>query len=101
MSLTNDSNISLEIHKKQNILYDEVDIITSNRRIIKPSDRSYPEVAQTQNNFPQKKIENSTDTIFGVSINNPKPKKIGSVYAFLYINYYPLIIIGPDCKYFL
>ncbi len=39
MSLNNDSNISLEIHKKPNILYDEVDLISSNLRISKPTYR--------------------------------------------------------------
>ena len=98
MSLTNDSNISLEIRQQPNILYDEVDKITSNRRIVKSSDISSIEVAQTQNDSSPKKPENSSDLIFGKSISIPKPRKIGAVYAFLYINYYPLIIIGPDCK---
>ena len=98
MSLTNDSNISLEIHQKPNILYDEVDIITSNRKIVKSTDSSSIEVAQSQTDPSPKKPENSTDLIFGQSISISKPRKIGAVYAFLYINYYPLIIIGPDCK---
>ena len=46
MSLTNDSNISLEIHQKPKTLYDEVDIITSNRWIIKSTDSPSLEVTQ-------------------------------------------------------
>ena len=98
MSLTNDSNISLEIRQQPNILYDEVDKITSNRKIVKSTDSSSIEVAQSQTDPSPKKPENSTDLIFGKSISISKPRKIGAVYAFLYFNYYPLIIIGPDCK---
>ncbi len=40
-----------------------------------------------------------TDLIYGTSINIHNPRKIGLVRAFLYIKDFPLIIIGPDCKY--
>ena len=38
--------------------------------------------------------------LYGNHIDNLKPKYIGKTRAFCYINNYPLIIIGPDCKYF-
>ena len=98
MSLTNDSNISLEIHQKPNILYDEVDIMTSNRRIIKSTES--PSLEVTRKDSSPKKFDISTDLIFGVSINILKPRKIGSVKAFFYVNNFPLIILGPDCKYY-
>ena len=98
MSLTNDSNISLEIHQKPYILYDEVDIITSNRRIIKSTES--PSLEVTQKDSSPKKFYISTDLIFGVSINILKPRKIGSVKTFFYVNNFPLTIIGPDCKYY-
>ena len=38
--------------------------------------------------------------LYGNHIENIHPKYLGKTRAFLYINNYPLIIIGPDCKYF-
>ena len=37
-------------------------------------------------------------SFYGNSINDLTPRRIGNMYAFLYINQKPLIIIGPDCK---
>ena len=36
--------------------------------------------------------------LYGNSINDLTPRHIGNMYAFLYINQKPLIVIGPDCK---
>jgi hypothetical protein len=36
--------------------------------------------------------------LYGNSINDLTPRRIGNMYAFLYINQKPLIVIGPDCK---
>ncbi len=40
----------------------------------------------------------SGSLLYGNSINNITPKRLGRLYAFFYINENPLIIIGPDCK---
>ena len=99
MSLTNDnSNISLEIHKKPNILYDEIDLITSNRKIIKSTENSNSiTIGQSKNNSKNSEYF-SADLVFGASIDILNPRKIGSLYAFCYIKGFPIIIIGPDCK---
>lgn len=99
MSITNDnSNISLEINnKKPSILYDEVDIISTNRKIVQPIEGSYV-IGISKENKMGKNIDKSNELLFGTSINITKPRKIGSVYAFFYIKGFPLIIIGPDCK---
>ena len=39
----------------------------------------------------------SAKKIYGNPLSKRHPHKIGRSYAFLYINNYPLIIIGPDC----
>ena len=39
----------------------------------------------------------SDKKIYGNPISSKHPHKIGRSYAFLYINNYPLIVIGPDC----
>ena len=38
--------------------------------------------------------------IFGNDIDIKNPKRLGNLRAFLYINDYPLIVLGPNCKYF-
>jgi hypothetical protein len=91
MSLTNDSNISLEIHKKPNILYDEVDLISSNRRV-----KNSTSIVISPKN--KKKENSSEDFVYGTSIDIHNPRNIGATKAFLYINGFPIIIIGPDCK---
>ena len=40
----------------------------------------------------------SDSLLYGNSINDLTPKRLGKLYAFFYINNKPLIIIGPDCK---
>ena len=40
----------------------------------------------------------SSSLLFGNSINDIKPKHLGNLFAFFYINEKPLILIGPDCK---
>ena len=40
----------------------------------------------------------SSSLLYGNSINEIKPKNIGKLFAFFYINEKPLILIGPDCK---
>ena len=40
----------------------------------------------------------SSSLLYGNSINDLKPKHLGNLLAFLYINETPLILIGPDCK---
>ena len=48
-------------------------------------------IIQEQNNF-------GSSLLYGNSINDLTPKRIGRLFAFFYINEKPLILIGPDCK---
>lgn len=52
---------------------------------------SSPMIIQEQNNF-------GSSLLYGNSINDLTPKRIGRLFAFFYINEKPLILIGPDCK---
>ena len=91
MRLTNDSNISIEMPKKSNISYDEVDLISGNSKLPNFSSK----VVSPKN----QKIEfSSADLVFGTSIDIHNPRKIGAINAFLYIKGFPIIVIGPDCK---
>ena len=40
----------------------------------------------------------STSLLFGNSIDDLSPRRLGNMYAFFYFKNKPLIIIGPDCK---
>ena len=40
----------------------------------------------------------NTSLLYGNSINDLSPRRLGKMYAFLYFKNKPLIIIGPDCK---
>ena len=92
MSLINDSNISLEIHQKPNMLYNEVNLISANRRRTNTSSIT---VSTPKN---KKREYSSEDLVFGTSIDIHNPRKIGAINAFLYIKGFPIITIGPDCK---
>ena len=53
---------------------------------------SSPMIKEEQNHF------NSNLFLYGNSINDSTPKRLGKMFAFCYINQKPLIVIGPDCK---
>ena len=52
---------------------------------------SYSIIKEEENKF-------SSSLLYGNSINDLKPKHLGKLLAFFYINEKPLILIGPDCK---
>ena len=47
-----------------------------------------------------KNIRLKSFLIYGNHIDTLYPKYLGKSRAFLYINNYPFIIIGPDCKFY-
>ena len=52
---------------------------------------TYTIIKEEENKF-------SNSLLYGNSINDLKPKHLGNLLAFFYINEKPLILIGPDCK---
>ena len=52
---------------------------------------TYSIIKEEENKF-------SGSLLYGNSINDLKPKYLGKLLAFFYINEKPLILIGPDCK---
>lgn len=52
---------------------------------------TYSIIKEEENKF-------SSSLLYGNSINDLKPKHLGKLLAFFYINEKPLILIGPDCK---
>ena len=106
MSSSNENKVSYEtptkVKNKNTKFFDEVDLIASNQKISTTIDSSFLEV--NSKDTPTKISVNSTisptdsDLIYGSPITNQNPRKIGNMRAYLYINNFPLIVIGPDCK---
>ena len=100
---SNENNSSFENQKKiHSNYYDEIDLISTNPKISN-ADTSGTEVSPKYNISKQisssiNSSASSSDLIYGISIEIKKPRNIGSMKAFLYINNFPIIVIGPDCK---
>ena len=62
--------------------------------IEKENNATQPIIVEEQNNILNENL------FYGNNINDLKPKFLGNMRAFLYYKNNPLIIIGPDCKYF-
>ena len=68
--------------EEQTQIYKELDILENSEKIGKEN------------------LENKNKLIYGNDVNIKNPKKLGNLRAFLYINDYPLIVIGPNCNKF-
>ena len=109
MSSSGDNKNSFENanNKGHNKFTEEFELISASRKISNDTNTSeiiIPEkdIVAKKNRISNISLENSTYTpselVYGVSIDVNNPRKIGAVNAFFYINNFPLIIIGPDCK---
>ena len=86
----------------------EIELVSSEQRIVNNLDTSLTidnNKSQTifNKNFNKtsdNSIDKKLDLIFGVPYENKYPKKIGNLRVFLYIKNIPIIVIGPNCKYF-
>ena len=104
---SNENNSSFENQKKiHSNYYDEIDLISTNPKIPNAIDTSGTIEVSPKDNISRKISLNSSvnsstsssDLIYGTSIEIKNPRNIGSMKAFFYINNYPIIVIGPDCK---
>ena len=107
MSSENKISFDTASNKGHNKFTDEVELISANRKISNDTNTSeiiIPEkdIEAKKNRISNISLSNSSFTpselVYGVSIDVNNPRKIGAVNAFFYINNFPLIIIGPDCK---
>lgn len=107
MSSTNENNASFESEKKigNPKYYEEIDLISSNPKISNAMESSGIIEVSSKGNISNKLSINtsiiSPDLIYGNPIDVHNPRNIGSMKAFFYINNNPLIVIGPDCKFFI
>ena len=62
--------------------------------IEKENNATQPIIVEEQNNILNENL------FYGNNINDLKPKFLGNMRTFLYYKNNPLIVIGPDCKYF-
>ena len=112
MSLDENSNkikeIDVEIQNKiDNNSNNNIDLVSSEQRIVDNFDSSISESHTSNNNNSIlnniKEINNSkkndSELVFGIPYEIKYPKKIGNLFAFFYIKNTPLIVIGKDCKW--
>lgn len=103
---SNENKISFDTQKKDNKVYDEVELISASPKISTSTETSgiiqIKDKNFINNNISKTSSINTsigyTDLVFGVSIDIHNPRKLGSVNAFFYIKNFPVFIIGPDCK---
>jgi len=58
------------------------------------------DLLEDSENNDEQNLEKKNKLIYGNDINIKKPKRLGNLRAFFYINDYPLIAIGPNCNKF-
>ena len=58
------------------------------------------ELLEDSENNADENFEKKNKLIYGNDFNIKKPKRLGNLRAFFYINDYPLIAIGPNCNKF-
>ncbi len=87
--LPNSPNNNLNISENYQINGDKLPTYIKNEEEIK---------LNVEKNSHNKTKGNKSYLLYGNHIDNLKPKYLGKSRAFFYINNYPLIIIGPDCK---
>ena len=97
--LNNDISISTSIDSILNVedKYSSGDDSPSRLRLDREQETSL-KVNESKN--PNRNLTVKNYLLYGNHIENLHPKYLGKARALFYINNYPLIIIGPDCKYF-
>ena len=58
------------------------------------------DILENSEKIGKENLENKNKLIYGNDINIRNPKQLGNLKSFLYINDYPLIVIGPNCNKF-
>ena len=98
------TSINYDINKQTNNnsqIQTELRIITdssSNLNEDKEIDKNKENMLDHPTTNTEQQSNFSGSLLYGNSINDLTPKRIGKLYAFFYINGKPLILIGPDCK---
>lgn len=99
LKINNDSFIIKDICNTIS-LEDDIDFRNSNKLKINNKKISSSSVDETRT-IKQSIIKNDKDKsnlIYGNSLDNLKPFRMGKTFTFIYFYGSPLIVIGPDCK---
>ena len=93
-NISNIQDISPSIETELSVM-NSTTISNNEEEIIeKENNATQPIIVEEQNNILNENL------FYGNNINDLKPKFLGNMRAFLYYKNNPLIVIGPDCKYF-
>ena len=105
MSNVEDNNKPQEtaIKIKNQKTSNEIDLVSSEQRIVNNSDTSLSIYNNKQQSIFDKNINKTFDNkkqdlIYGTPYADKYPKKIGNLRVFFYINNSPLIVIGSNSK---
>ncbi len=78
----------------------ELGIIDSSESSNSASSKAQPLLTNNKNKKEEEKEKEEMNKLKeNINIHTSNPRKIGKTWGFLYYKDYPLIIIGPDCKY--
>lgn len=99
---TNNKEEIIDVKIKNQKIADEINLVSSEQRIVNNTDNSISIDNTNQNYIFNNAInenEKNIDLIYGVPYDIKYPKKIGNLKVFFYFKTYPIIVIGPECKY--
>ena len=95
--INKDDNNNIQIQTELSTMMNSSSNISENEALDKDIDNNQEDKLESPI-IKEEEKKFSSSLLYGNSINDLKPKRIGKLFAFCYINEKPLILIGPDCK---
>ena len=95
--INKDDNNNIQIQTELSTMMNSSSNISENEALDKDIDNNQEDKLESPI-IKEEEKKFSSSLLYGNSINDLKPKRIGKLFAFFYINEKPLILIGPDCK---
>jgi hypothetical protein len=95
-----DNNITLSSSINTNTNSSEKNEIDDNEAAIEYNREEETKLKPNSEKLNNNNIGTKKYLLYGNHIDNLKPKYLGKARALCYINNYPIIIIGPDCKFY-
>lgn len=95
-----DNNITLSSSVNTNTDTSEKFEVDDNEAAIEYNREEETKLKPSSEKLNNNNIGTKNYLLYGNHIDNLKPKYLGKARAFCYVNNYPIIIIGPDCKFY-
>ena len=95
--INKDDNNNIQIQTELSTMMNSSSNISENEALDKDIDNNQEDKLESPI-IKEEEKKFSSSLLYGNSINDLKPKRIGKLLLFFYINEKPLILIGPDCK---